>query len=253
MPELISPLVILGFFILLVLISIKQVNQYEKGVKFQFGKFVGIMDPGWRIVWPIIQTWQRVDMRVRAVDVPSQAAITKDNVSAQVDAVIFYRVADAKKVILEVENFGFAIFQLAQTTMRNAVGETILDELLSQRERVAAKIHKVIEGVASPWGIGVESVQLKDIILPDEMKRIIAKQAEAERVKRAIIIRAEGELIAADNMAKAAEKLSQKAGGLHLRTLQTITDSAADKANTIVFAAPLEVVRALEGLVKKLK
>ncbi len=245
-------LTLIGIFLFLVLISIKQVNQYERGVRFQFGKFTGMMEPGWRIVWPIIQSWQRIDIRVKAVDVPDQEAITKDNVSARVNAVIYYRIGNVSKAFLEVEDFFYAVSQLAQTTMRNVIGETVLDDLLSKREQVAERIRQIIDKATDKWGVEVESVELKDIILPDEMKRVIARQAEAERERRAIIIRAEGEKAAAENIANAAEKLAKTTGGLHIRTLQTLSEVAADKNNTVIFVTPLEVLRAFEGIASKM-
>ncbi|MDD5221130.1 MAG: slipin family protein [Candidatus Paceibacterota bacterium] len=242
--------IILAIIIFAILISIKQVNQYQKGVKLAFGKYAGLMQPGWRLVFPVIQSYQKVDMRVKAVDVPNQEAITKDNISVGVNAVIYYKVVEADKAVLEVENFYYAISQLAQTTMRNVVGQVDLDELLSQRDRVSENIRKIIDDATDPWGIKVLNVELKDIVLPEEMKRVIGKQAEAEREKRSMIIKAEGEVNAADNMAKAARVLSEIPGALHLRTLQSINDISSDQSNTIVFAIPLEVLRALEGLSK---
>ena len=250
MPSIIwTILATVGFIIL---ISIKQVNQYQKGVKFMLGKYIGLMEPGWRIVWPIIQSYRKIDLRVKAVDVPNQEAITKDNISVSVNAVIYYKVREADKVVLEVEDFFYAISQLAQTTMRNAVGQVELDELLSQRDRVSENIRSIIDKASDPWGIKVNNVELKDVTLPEEMKRVIGKQAEAEREKRAIIIKAEGEVIAAGNMAKAARTMSEAKGALHLRTLQSINDISSDKSNTIIFAVPLEVLRAFEGFGKKL-
>jgi len=243
--------VILFIIVAIVLASIKQINQYEKGVKFMLGKYTGIMEPGWRLVWPIFQSYKKIDMRVKAVDVPNQEAITKDNISVGVNAVIYYKVQDADKSVLEVENFYYAISQLAQTTMRNAVGQVDLDDLLSQRDRVSENIRKIIDDASDPWGIKVSNVELKDIALPEEMKRVIGKQAEAEREKRAMIIKAEGEVVAADNMAKAAKTLSGSTGALHLRTLQSINDISSDQSNTIVFAVPLEVLRAFESFGKK--
>jgi len=237
---------ILGIIIFILLISIKQINQYQKGVKFKLGKYIGLMEPGWRLVWPIVQSYRKVDLRVKAVDVPNQEAITKDNISVSVNAVIYYKVQEADKVILEVEDFYYAISQLAQTTMRNAVGQVDLDGLLSQRDKVSENIRNIIDTAANPWGIKVLNVELKDITLPEEMKRVIGKQAEAEREKRAIIIKAEGEVIAASNMAKAAQTLSGSKGALHLRTLQSINDVSSDQSNTIIFAVPLEVLRAFE-------
>ncbi|MBU2564037.1 slipin family protein [Patescibacteria group bacterium] len=244
----------LGLLIAIILViigSIKQINQYQKGVKFAFGKYVGLMQPGWRLVFPVFQSYMRVDIRTKAVDVPSQEAITKDNVSVSVNAVIYYKVHEADKAMLEVENFFYAISQLAQTTMRNAVGKVDLDELLSQREKVSEDIRSVIDTASDPWGIKVDNVELKDITLPKGMKRTIGKQAEAEREKRAIIIKAEGEVAAATNMAKAAGILSEKTGALHLRTLQSINDISSDRSNTIVFAVPLEILRAFEAFSKK--
>jgi len=240
----------LWFVLIVILASIKQINQYEKGVKFMLGKYVGLMDPGWRMVFPVFQSYRKIDLRVKAVDVPNQEAITKDNISVSVNAVIYYKVHEADKVVLEVENFYYAISQLAQTTMRNAVGQVDLDGLLSQRDRVSESIRSIIDKETDPWGIKVSNVELKDITLPEEMKRVIGKQAEAEREKRAIIIKAEGEVLAANNMAKAADVLGGSKGALHLRTLQSINDISSDQSNTIVFAIPLEVLRAFESFGK---
>ena len=249
MPNIIWVILVIIFILL---ISIKQINQYQKGVNFTLGKYVGLMEPGWRIVFPIIQFYRKIDLRVKAVDVPDQEAITKDNISVNVNAVIYYKVREANKAVLEVENFFFAISQLAQTTMRNAVGQVDLDGLLSQRDRVSESIRSVIDKATDPWGIKVLNVELKDVILPEEMKRVIGKQAEAEREKRSLIIKAEGEVIAAGNMAKAARTLSEAKGALHLRTLQSINDISSDKSNTLIFAVPLEVLRAFETFGKEL-
>jgi len=242
---------ILGAVVFIVLISIRQINQYQKGVKFCLGKYVGLMEPGWRLIWPIFFSYKKVDLRVKAVDVPNQEAITKDNISVSVNAVIYYKVREAEKAVLEVEDFYYAISQMAQTTMRNAVGQVDLDGLLSQRDRVSESIRNIIDKATDPWGIKVNDVELKDITLPEEMKRVIGKQAEAEREKRAIIIKAEGEVLAADNMAKAANILTEAKGALHLRTLQSINDVSSDQSNTIIFAVPLEILRAFEGFGKK--
>lgn len=232
--------------------SIKQINQYQKGVKFTLGKYSGIMEPGWRLVVPVFQGFQRVDMRIKAVDVPDQEAITKDNISVTVNAVIYYRVGAADKAIIEVENYFYAVSQLAQTTMRNVVGEVNLDELLSNRDAIAEKIRSIVDKATDAWGIEVHSVELKDVTLPEEMKRVIGRQAEAEREKRAVIIKAEGEVIAAQNLATAAKTLSAADGALHLRTLNTINDLSSDQSNTVIFAVPLEVLRAFERLGKKI-
>lgn len=244
-------IILIGIIGFILLISIKQINEYERGVKFTLGQYIGIMEPGWRLVIPVFQSYQKVDMRVKAVDVPNQEAITQDNISVSVNAVIYYKISDASKAILEVENFYWAISQLAQTTMRDAVGQEELDGLLSQRDKVSERIRNIIDIATDPWGIKVINVELKDITLPEEMKRVIGKAAEAEREKRAIIIKAEGEVIAAKNMAEAAQTLANADGALHLRTLQSLNDISSDQSNTIVFATPIEVLRAIEGLTKK--
>jgi len=232
----------------LLISSIKQINQYQRGVRFTLGKYTGIMDPGWRIVIPIFQSFSKIDMRIKAVDVPDQETITKDNISVRVNAVIYYKVRSAEKAVIEVENFFYAVSQLAQTTMRNVVGEVSLDELLANRDEIAERIRSIVDKASDPWGIEVQSVELKDITLPEDLKRVIGKQAEAEREKRAVIIKAEGEVIAADNLAKAARTLTESDGALHLRTLNTLNDLSSDQSNTVIFAIPLEVLRAFERI-----
>ena len=230
----------------IILASLRQVNQYERGVMLLMGRYTGMKGPGWRIVVPVFQRMIKVDMRVKAVDVPDQKAITKDNISVSVNAVIYYRVADASRAVLEVENFYYAVSQLAQTTMRNVVGEVELDELLSKRNKVSENIRVIVDKLTDAWGIKVDNVELKDVALPADMERTIAKQAEAERERRAVIIKAEGEVAAAANMAKAADILTNAPGALHLRTLQSINDISSDQSNTVVFAVPLEILRAFE-------
>jgi len=242
---------VLGIIIFIILISLRQINQYQRGVKFTMGKFTSVVNPGWRIILPIFQSMTRVDIRIKAVDVPDQECITRDNVTVKVNAVIYYKVALAEKAVIEVENFYYAISQLAQTTMRNIVGEVDLDTLLGERDKISDRIQTIVDEATDPWGIKVNSVDLKDVILPENMQRTIAKQAEAERERRAVIIKAEGEVAAADNMAKAAHILSGSAGALHLRTLQSINDLSSDHSNTVIFAMPLEILRAFESFSKK--
>lgn len=239
--------------VFLVLVSIRQVNQYQRGVMFTLGKYTGTKQPGWRLAVPIFQKLHRVDIRVRTVDVPDQEAITQDNVSVRINAVIYYKVIAADKAVLEVENFYYAISQLGQTSMRNVVGEVPLDELLSKRDLVSEKILKLVDEATDPWGIDVTSVELKDIILPENLRRTMAKQAEAEREKRANIINSEGEVIAANNLAKAATTMSSSPGALHLRTLNSINDLSSDQSNTVIFAVPIEILDAIKGLVPKNK
>ena len=231
--------------------GIKVVNEYERGVKFTLGKFSGVIGPGLRFVIPILQTWQKVDIRTKVIDVPDQDAITRDNVSIKVNAVLYFKVADSEKAIIQVEHYAYAVSQLAQTTMRDVVGEVSLDELLSKRDAVSSKIRLIVDKATDPWGIKVESVELKHVELPEDLKRVIGKEAEAERERRAVIIKADGEVVAANNIAKAAKTLAIAPGALHLRTLQSINDISSDQSNTIVFAIPLEILRAFEGIKKK--
>ena len=242
---------IVCIIVFLILISVRQINQYERGIKFTLGKFSGIMKPGWNLVLPIFQSYRKVDIRTKAVDVPEQDAITKDNVSIRINAVIYYKIFDASKAVLEVENFYYAVSQLAQTTMRNAVGEVSLDELLSAREKISQKICDIIDQATDPWGIKVENVELKDVALPEEMKRVIARVAEAEREKEAVITKAKGEVEASNNLAAAAQKLAENPIAVHLRTLETINDLSSDQSNTIVFAVPLDILKSFDTFNKK--
>lgn len=244
-------LTFLAIGVVLFLSFLRQVNQYERGVMLTMGRFTGIVEPGWRVVVPVFQRLEKIDMRTKAVDVPDQKVITRDNVSASINAVIYYKVSDASKAFLEVEDFRYAVSQLAQTTMRNIVGGAELDEVLAERDKLSERIKEIIDTESDKWGIKVENVELKDFFLPEDMERTIGKQAEAERERRSVIIKAEGEVVAAQNIAKAAELLSNAPGALHLRTLQTLNDLSSDQSNTVVFATPIEVLRAFEGFVKR--
>ncbi|PIY80488.1 MAG: hypothetical protein COY80_02670 [Candidatus Pacebacteria bacterium CG_4_10_14_0_8_um_filter_42_14] len=229
---------------------LKQINQYERGVVYTMGRFTGIIQPGWRFIWPIFQTFRKVDIRTKAVDVPKQETITRDNVSCKMNAVIYYKVADAGKAINEVEDVFWAVSQLAQTTMRRVAGEATLDELLSSREKIAERILESVDKTTDQWGVDVEAVELKDIELPETMVRTMAKQAEAEREKRATIISSEGEVLAAKNLMEAASMMATTPGALHLRTLNSINDISSDQSNTVIFAVPMEVLKAVEGMGK---
>lgn len=239
--------VIVVIIVITLLRSIVQIDEYERGVKFTCGKFSSIMEPGWNVVLPIFQSYKKIDIRTKAVDVPEQDAITKDNVSVRINAVIYYKIFDASKAILEVENFYYAVSQLAQTTMRNVVGSVSLNELLGEREKISTEICKIIDEATDPWGIKVENVELKDVSLPEEMKRVIAKAAEAEREKDAILTKAQGEVEASKNLAIAAQTMATTPGAMHLRTLSTINDISSDQSNTIIFCLPIEVLEAIKG------
>ena len=231
----------------ILLISIRQIAEYERGVKFVFGKFKKVLNPGWHIIIPIFQSYQKIDVRVKVNDVPEQDAITKDNVSIKINAVLYFSIFDAKKAMLSVENCHYAVTQLAQTTMRNLVGSVTLDELLSDRERISNEICSIVDKATDEWGVKIQNVELKDVSLPAEMQRVIAKVAEAEREKAAVITKASGELEASKNLSLAAQQLSGSPGALHLRTLSTINDVSSDQSNTIIFAIPIEVLNAFGG------
>jgi len=241
-------IVLIVFLVMVLLASIKIIMQYEVGIIFTLGKYSGTKRPGLNFVVPVFQSMHKVDMRIRTIDVPDQDAMTLDNVSVKINAVLYYKVTDAAKAIIEVEQYNYAVSQLAQTTMRDVVGSVSLDELLSRRDEVSDKIQKVVDEATDPWGIKVTSVDLKHIELPPDMVRVMAKQAEAEREKRAVIIKAEGEVVASTNMSKAASVLAKSPGALHLRTLQTLNDLSSDQSNTVIFAVPLEILRAFEAV-----
>jgi len=238
---------LLIFIGIVLLVSIKQVNEYQRGVTFTLGKYSTTKMPGWRLVIPIFQSMVKVDIRTKAVDVPDQEAITKDNIPIRINAVIYYKIADSKKAILEVENYFWAMSQIAQTTMRNVVGAKTLDELLQNRDAVSNEIEEIIDAESDQWGVKVSSVELKDVVVPESLKRTISKEAEAEREKRAVIIKAEGDRMAAENLAKAAQTLNSTPGAMHLRTLQSINDLSSDQSNTTIWMIPTEVLDAVKG------
>ena len=247
-PNIVIVLVGIAVFVLPALLKV--VNQYEKGVRFTFGKFSGIMDPGLRILIPVVQSWERIDMRVRAVDVPTQECVSRDNVSIKVNAVLYFKVTDAQKAVIEVERFGFAVSQLAQTTMRNIVGEFELDEILQKREEVSKKIQNIVDNDTDPWGVKVEKIELKDIELPEMMKRAMAHQAEAERDRRARITLALGEQQAAKKLTEAGRAIGAEPAALQLRLFQTMADISAEKNSTIIVPVPYELMEFFKNVGK---
>lgn len=249
MYELIIPLIVI--LVVLLPIVLRQVNQYERGILFTMGKYSKTVHPGWRIVIPIFQSLTKIDMRVKAVEVPSQDTITQDNIPIQISAVVYYKVEDAAKAFIDVENFYYAVSQLAQTTIRSAAGEVTLDELLSKRQEISERISQMIEETAMNWGMDISSVDIKDVLLPESLKRTIAKAAEAERERRAVIIQSEGDKMAAANIAEAATTLNSVPGALHLRTLQAINDISSDQSNTTIWMVPTEVLDAIKGFGQK--
>lgn len=245
LPEIffVSLLVVLALYLLA---SIKIVNEYERGVKFRLGRYYGMLSPGLNFVFPLIESWERIDIRTTVIPVPRQDIITQDNVSIVIDAVIYFRVSHADKAVLEVRNYRYAISQLAQTTMRDVIGATNLDEVLAKREIISDKIKLVVDKATDSWGIKVDNVELKEIVLPDSLVRVISQEAEAERAKRAVLIRAEGELESAKNIAKAAQELTSTQGGVHLRTLQTIQQLSTEKSLTKIYAVPSELLKEIK-------
>ena len=241
---------VLIILFILISMTLRIVNQYERKVVLTFGKFTGILDPGIRIIIPGIQKTINVDIREKAVDVPSQEAMTRDNISCTINAVIYERIKEdqVNKAVLNVRNLDYAMTQFALTTMRNIVGQFELDELLAKREEAAKKIKEIVDEKSDTRGVDVLSVELKDINIPDDLKRTIGKQAEAEREKRAKIITSEGELASAENLKHAAEKLASSPGALHLRTLQSLNDISSDQSNTTVWMIPIEILDAIKGL-----
>lgn len=238
--------------ILIIIISgIKIVNQYERGVVLTLGKFTGVRQPGLRIVIPIIQTIKKVDVRSTPIDVTKQEVITKDNVTVGVDAVVYLRVVDSAKAVLETTNYIYATTQFAQAALRDVTGNIELDDLLSKRDEVSQQIKTIVDKQTEAWGIDVENVKVQNIELPQDMKRAMAKQAEAEREKRANVINSEGELLAAKTLSDAAAILSKTPGAINLRTLNTLERVSTEPSQKTIFAFPVEITDALRKFTGK--
>jgi regulator of protease activity HflC (stomatin/prohibitin superfamily) len=230
---------------LLAFSSIKIMRDYERAVVFFLGRFAGVKGPGLIFILPVVQQMVRVDLRIRVFDVPPQDVITRDNVSVKVNAVVYLRVVDAERAIIQVANFSEATSQLAQTTLRAVLGKHELDQLLAERENLNADIQEVLDAQTDAWGIKVSNVEIKHVDLNENMVRAIARQAEAERERRAKVIHAEGELQASAKLLEAAEMLAKRSEAMQLRYLQTLTQIAGDKASTIVFPIPMDLLSAL--------
>jgi len=239
-------IVILAIFFLST--ALKVVREYDRGVIFRLGRLLGAKGPGLIILIPLIDKMVKVSLRVVTMDIPTQDIITKDNVSVKVNAVLYFRVVNPEKAIVDVEDYIFATGQLAQTTLRSILGQVELDELLSKRESINDQLQKIVDEQTDPWGVKVSLVELKHVDLPTEMQRAMAKQAEAERERRAKIIHAEGEFQASEKLAKAAEIIGRQPAALQLRYLQTLTDVAAENNSTLVFPIPIEFLKAFGQL-----
>jgi regulator of protease activity HflC (stomatin/prohibitin superfamily) len=248
------PFVTLLILLILYLFSgIRIINQYERGVVLTFGKYSHTKEPGLRFIWPIIQKMIKVDMRITTMDVPRQEAITKDNVPVGVNAVVYFKVKKAEDAVLKVENYPYAVSQYSLAALRDIIGGVELDTLLTERERIASDIKKVVDTETEPWGIDVVAIKMQDIELPAAMKRAMAAQAETERERRALIIKSEGEVRAAENLKKAAQILGEIPGGLSLRTLSTIDKLQPDPSKMVIFTLPVEVLEGIKSLIAERK
>lgn len=229
--------------------AIKLLYEYERGVVFTWGKYSGTREPGLTFIVPIAQSMRKVDMRIKTADIPRQEVMTKDNIPMLVNAVVYFKVVSPEDVIIKIENHVYAIRQYTQAALRDVIGNSEMDFFLTERERIAESIKEIVDAETDGWGVDVESIKIQEVELPAEMKRAMAKQAEAERERRAMIIASNGELAASENLRKAAENLSKSRGALHLRTLQTIRDIAADPSEKIVLFVPSDLGGALGSLV----
>ena len=247
--EIIFLLVILLIF--LVAPGVRIINQYERGVVLTLGRFSGIKDPGMRLLIPYVQTMRRVDVRTTPIDVPQQEVITKDNVTVGVDAIVYFRVIDSSRAVLETTNYVYATSQFAQAALRDVTGNFELDDLLSKREEISQQIKEIVDAQTDKWGIDVENVKLQNIELPQDMKRAMAKQAEAERERRAVIITAEGEKAAAAAVGEAAKLLSQTPGGINIRTLQTLEKISSEQSQKTLVILPSELTGKIGDFIKK--
>ena len=243
--------VFLIFLLFILSSAIKIVQEYERGVIFRLGRLQGAKGPGLFLIIPIIDRMVKVDLRVRTLDIPAQEAITRDNVTVKVNAVAFYRVINPSDAIVQVEDFNRAMWQIAHTSLRSVLGQSDLDELLIHRDQINQKLQRIIDEATEPWGIKVSIVEVKDVELPDTMKRAMARQAEAEREKRAKIIHAEGEYQAAQQLADAAQTIAKQPTAIQLRYLQTLTEIAVEKNSTIIFPVPIEFLTAFAELFAK--
>ncbi|MFB0537606.1 MAG: slipin family protein [Anaerolineae bacterium] len=245
-------IVVAGLVVIMGLLAsgIKLLYQYERGVVFTLGKYSGTRDPGLTIVIPILQTMRKVDMRIKTAEIPRQEVMTKDNIPMLVNAVVYFKVIHPEDAIIKIEDYVFAVRQYTQAALRDVIGNSEMDFVLTEREQIAQSIKEIVDSETSGWGVDVESIKIQEVELPAEMKRAMAKQAEAERERRAMIIASQGELSASENLRKAAENLAKSKGALHLRTLQTIRDIAADPSEKIVLFVPSDLGRALGSLVE---
>jgi regulator of protease activity HflC (stomatin/prohibitin superfamily) len=243
--------VIVGIAVVIGLVALRTIRmlyQYERGVVFTLGKYSDTRNPGVTMVVPVLQSMRKVDMRIKTAEIPRQEVMTKDNIPMLVNAVVYFKVSNPKDAIIQIEDYAFAVRQYTQAALRDVIGNNEMDLVLTEREQIAQSIKQIVDAETSGWGVDVESIKIQEIELPAEMKRAMAKQAEAERERRAVIIASHGELSASENLRRAAENLAKSKGALHLRTLQTIRDIAADPSEKIVLFLPSDLGRILSSL-----
>jgi regulator of protease activity HflC (stomatin/prohibitin superfamily) len=244
-------MIIAGLILIILLIGLRVIDQYDRGIVLTLGQYSGTRGPGLTWILVGIQRMIKVDMRITTVDIPSQEVITKDNVPVGINAVVYFQVESAEKSILNIKDYTLAVAQYAQAALRDVIGGIELDPLLSEREKISEEIKKIVDTATDSWGINVTDIKIQDIELPADMKRVMAKQAESERERRAIIIRAEGEFQASTKLAEAAKMLTETPGGLSMRTLQTIEKINPDPSKTVIFALPVEIMEGFKKLAGK--
>jgi len=249
MPYLMYGLIFLA--VVIVLSSIRIINQYEKGVVFTLGKYTGMRNPGFNLVVPVIQRMVVVDMRIRTIDIEKQQVMTKDNVPVHVNGVVFYKVDKVDDAVIEIQDYEYSLSQYAQTALRDVVGGMSLDTVLTERQKIGDEIRKIVDKETDQWGLDIQTIKLQDVEVPDDLKRIMSRQAAAEREKRAVIIKSEGDRDAAKNLAAAATTMATAKGAMQLRTLQTLDGLGPTASNTVVLALPVEVMELFQKLTKK--
>ncbi|WP_029916498.1 slipin family protein [Pelobacter seleniigenes] len=240
-------IIALAFVAIIIASAIRILLEYERGVVFRLGRFSGVKGPGLKFIIPIVDQLKKINMRTVAMDVPPQDIITRDNVSVKVNAVLYFRVVQPEKALIEVDNYLYATSQLAQTSLRSVLGQVDLDDLLAQRDKINHNLQEILDRQTDPWGVKISNVEIKHVDLPVEMQRAMARQAEAERERRAKVIHAMGEFEASKNLAAAAEQISSQSGALQLRFLQTMTEIASEKNSTILFPMPLDLLKPFLG------
>ncbi|MFA5126212.1 MAG: slipin family protein [archaeon] len=245
---------VLIILVILILISgIRIVNQWETGVRFRLGKLKDTLQPGLRVIIPIIDSVRKVDMRIVTIDIPGQQVITKDNVPVKINGVVYFKVTDAATAIVKIQDYEYAVSQYAQTALRDVAGSMMLDQVLTERENIGKDIEEIVEKASIKWGVDIQEIKLQDIDMPEDLKRIMSRQASSEREKRATIIKSEGDRMAAENLSKAAEIMAKTTGAMQLRTLQTIDGLGPSPSNTVILAVPVDILELAQNLNKTIK